>query len=86
MHTEELKKAYNEAHPYRRGVELGYPKLIELGKELIREGVYFYDLTMILAKHKEPLYVDDCCHLGREGSRIIASFIAQRIAKHFDHH
>lgn len=85
LHKEELEKAYNEDHPYKRGVVLGYPKLIELGKELRREGVNFYDLTMILTDYEQPLYIDDCCHLSKEGSDIIASVIAERIAKHFDH-
>ncbi len=85
LHAEEIDKAYNEENRYRRGVELGYPKLIELGKELRREGVHFYDLTMIFADHDESLYVDDCCHLGKEGYGIIASFIAERISEHFDH-
>jgi hypothetical protein len=85
LHAEELQKAYDEDHPYRRGVQFGYPKLIESGKELTRGGVLFYDLTMALANHEEPLYVDSCCHLGKEGYNIIASTIGQMIVRHLDH-
>ena len=84
LHAVELEKAYNKEHRYRKGVEIGYPKLIELGKELVAEGVNFYDLTMIFAEYEKPLYVDDCCHLGKEGYSIIALFIAEKIVKHFN--
>ncbi len=78
---EEQQQAYQRTHPYRRGVELGYPKLIERGQELKQEGVLFYDLSMIFANHEEPLYVDACCHLGRGGYQIIAAFITDKITQ-----
>jgi hypothetical protein len=83
LHPVELEKAFRDSRiqSLRRGVELGYPKLIALGKELIREGVEFHDLTMIFSDHKEPLYVDDCCHVGQEGYSIVASVVAQEIIR-----
>lgn len=80
LHAMELKDALSGS-PYRKGAELGYPKLIAFGKELIREGVDFHDLTMIFSDHKEPLYVDDCCHVGQEGYSIVASVLAQEIIR-----
>jgi len=83
MGPKERKIAYEEGHPYRTSVMVGYPKLRKKGTELRKLGVPFFDLTMILADHKEPLYVDSCCHLGKEGYGIIASRIAEEIAKHY---
>jgi hypothetical protein len=80
----ERRKAFNEAQPYKRAVERGYPKLVAAGAELVQAGVPFYDLTMIFSHAEEPLYTDDCCHLGKEGYKIIASVIAARIAKHLE--
>ena len=81
MGAEERKAAWNETHPYRKSVDLGYPKLVAKGKELRQQGVAFFDLTGILAGHQEPLYVDTCCHLEKPGYDIVAARIADEIVK-----
>ena len=79
LHQKEKERAHQRTHPYRRGVELGYPKLIERGRELKQEGVSFYDLSMVFTDHTEPLYVDACCHVNRRGYQIIAAYITDKI-------
>ena len=35
---DERKVAYSESHPYKKGVESGYPRLVEAGKRLKDRG------------------------------------------------
>ncbi len=79
MGREERRVAYDEEHPYRNSVLLGYPQLQQRGKELQQIGVAFFDLTQSLAGHKEPLYTDTCCHLSQRGYELVAQEIASRI-------
>lgn len=79
MGEAERKIAIQERHPYRAGVERGYPLLIEAGRGLARSGVEFHDLTRIFEKVEEPLYFDGCCHVNARGSQILAGEMAARI-------
>jgi hypothetical protein len=81
MREEELKQAFLDGHPYKKGVEGGYPYLIKAGKELVNEGLNFYDLTMIFSDIVEPIYVDTCCHFNKEGNEILGTFIGQAIVQ-----
>lgn len=81
MKQEERKVAFAESHPYKKGVEKGYPYLLEEGKALQQHGVRFYDLTMIFATNDEPLYADKCCHLNKKGYKIIGQTIGETIYK-----
>lgn len=83
MGEAELKKAYEKSHPYKKGVEKGYPYLIEEGKYLQELGVKFYDLTMIFTDHVEPLYADTCCHLNVNGGEIVTRTIGNTIITEF---
>lgn len=70
-------------HPFRDTATVvaeGYPLLAAAGARLRAEGVRFTDLRRIFAGHSEPLYVDDCCHVGADGDRLIAQEIARRVA------
>jgi hypothetical protein len=82
MSAQERRVAHVEGHPYQRSVVLGYPKLIAAGQELARNEVPFFDLTRVLSKHQQPLYVDSCCHLGKQGYDIVATRIAEEILRH----
>ena len=76
---EEKKQAFLDRHPYKKGVEGGYPYLIKAGKELVNEGVNFHDLTMIFADKFEPIYIDNCCHYYQKGNEILGTVIGQAI-------
>ncbi len=76
----EAKRALRRGSPYEEAVEIGYPYLIAKGEELLREGVDFYDLTMIFKEIDEPLYIDNCCHVSDKGYRIIGAEMGRLIS------
>ena len=76
---DERKVAYSESHPYKKGVEKGYPRLVEAGKRLKDRGVRFYDLSMLFEDNDEGLYVDSCCHLNARGYEIVAGRIGEAL-------
>lgn len=69
----------NEA--YRRTVGAAFPLLREAGRALAASGVRFHDLTAVFAGHREPLYVDNCCHFNPEGNLIVADRIFEAISR-----
>jgi len=71
MGANERRVAIKEDHPYRTSVMKGYPVLTELGKDLVRRGVTFVDLTNAFANTREELYRDNCCHVNTAGQRMI---------------
>jgi hypothetical protein len=79
MGEEEKRVAINAEHPYRQGVERGYPLLILHGQELRKKGVSFFDLTAIFKDHPEPIYIDSCCHANQAGLELMAQAIARAI-------
>jgi hypothetical protein len=64
---------------YAPHVERGYPLLRAKGDELRRRGVAFADLTEVFAELPEPIYVDNCCHVGPHGNELLADAMAAAI-------
>ena len=83
MQEDEKKLAYNPQHPYKSSVELGYPYLIKEGKKLTRNGIQFFDLTMLFRNESEPLYKDSCCHLNKRGYSMISAVIGDFVGQHY---
>ena len=81
MSDAERDVAWNKNHPYRRVVEAGYPLLQAGGRALRDEGVEFHDLTAVFAHTKEPVYIDDCCHISPKANRQLAQAIAQALVE-----
>jgi hypothetical protein len=81
MDSAERMIAWKDQQPFKPPVEQGYPRLIKKGAELRRQGIHFYDLTMLFADHREPLYGDDCCHPNGAGNRLIAQAMVDAIAQ-----
>ncbi len=79
---EELMQAYDPKHGYAPSAILGYPLLIEGGRELQREGVCFLDLTPLFKDVDETIYVDNCCHMNLLGNQIIGRAIGQLVLSH----
>ena len=79
MGDEERRVAIKEDHPYAQSVRKGYPVLRELGKDLVRRGVTFVDLTNAYANTREPLYRDNCCHVNTAGQRIVIDTVVKTI-------
>jgi len=76
---EERERAFLENHPYRPGVEAGYPRLREAGQKLLEEGVEFHDMTLIYRDIAEPVYEDNCCHPNQLGYDLIAEELGRLI-------
>jgi len=76
----ERANAWLEDHPYRRGVEAGYPLLVRRGRELGARGVSFHDLSGIFRGSERSLYADTCCHVNAEGYAIVAAEIGREVA------
>jgi hypothetical protein len=81
MGDDERRTAIRQDHPYRRGVELGYPLMIRKGEELRRQHVSFHDLTRIFQGHAEAIYVDFCCHYNQEGYDLLADAVARAMTQ-----
>jgi len=79
MGPDERARAVRADQPYRRGVERGYPLLVDAGRRLREDGVHFLDMTQAYAGVDEPLYVDDCCHVNARGDALLVPAIAAEI-------
>ena len=79
MDAQERRVAIKEDHPYAGSVRKGYPVLKELGKDLVRRGVTFVDLTNIYANNRDVLYRDNCCHVNKAGQSIVVDAMVKTI-------
>jgi len=84
MTPEEIKIAWIDGHAYKKGVEQGYPKLVERGEWLLNKKVDFHDLTMIFSNNAEVLYYDMCCHLNEKGYNLIIDKIVNVIQSKYE--
>jgi hypothetical protein len=81
MDDAERKVAFRAASPMRLPVEQGYARLRAAGAELAAEGVGFHDLSGLFEGVREPIYVDDCCHLNGLGNRLLGAAVGRAMAK-----
>lgn len=71
--------AWDENSPYVDLVPEAYPLLQEAGRKLNEAGIAFHDLSLIFQETETSLYVDSCCHLSPEGSRLLAEAMVERM-------
>ena len=81
----ERANIYDEDGPWKAGVLTGYPLLRAGGETLTAQGVDFHDLTQLFVDDGDKdIYIDSCCHIGRDGNEIltreIADVLAERLA------
>jgi len=62
----------------------GYKYLVEQGNLLRKDGIAFYDFTMVFKDSSEDLYLDDCCHFGPLGVEIVAKRLAPVLRAHVE--
>ena len=65
---------------WKEAVEVGYPRLQAASLEIEGRGVTFVDLTPLFKDATQTLYRDSCCHLNREGNRMLAARIGREVA------
>ena len=80
----ELRTAI-EPGTYQELARLGYPKLIEAGRVLAREGVPFSDMTRVFESEERVVYVDTCCHYNKLGYEILIAKMAKRMTSTRQH-
>src|SRR5690606_22799374 len=81
MGDAERAVAWRDDSPFRAGVEGGYPALRAAGAALAAQGLPFADLTDVFADVREPVYIDDCCHLGPRGNALLGAALGRAIAR-----
>jgi hypothetical protein len=74
----ERKTALNPGSPFKPGAERGYPALIDAGRRLAGEELFFNGVE-IFDREPSAVYLDDCCHYTSRGNRLLADFVAQSI-------
>ena len=79
LSAEELQYAYKPDGYFGAFIPPGYPLLRELGPDLQRQGVNYFDLTGIFVDHPETLYIDPCCHLNDRGKELLAAAMVRRM-------
>ena len=80
LSQEEREVAISEVGGWGMYARAGYPVLQSRLEDLQALGVRSVDLTGIFSGHPETLYSDDCCHVNREGSRILALEVADQLS------
>ena len=77
---EEQDLFFGRKHPWRVGVEKGYPLLLARVGDLEAEGVAFHDLTDLFAEEKGTIYRDSCCHYNERGNALLARRVGEVVA------
>jgi hypothetical protein len=75
----ELEHAFAPEHPYKSGVEEGYPALQASRAWLAEHGVRFADLTGLYVNEKVTIYRDWCCHVNGRGYDLVAEAVADEL-------
>jgi hypothetical protein len=81
MSADERAIAIDEGFMFAHPARTGYPYLVAAGLDLLREGVWFQDLTRLFADVTLPVYRDNCCHLEKRGNEMLAATIASAISQ-----
>jgi hypothetical protein len=79
MGPEERGVAILDQQPFAESVRVGCPLLRRAGHELRLRGIHFTDLTQVFADVREPIYIDNCCHVGKRGNEILADAMSDAI-------
>ncbi|MCG3175124.1 MAG: hypothetical protein MOGMAGMI_00046 [Candidatus Omnitrophica bacterium] len=79
----EMREAVSTEIDYGTHLKSVYPRMIAAGHELKKEGVHFKDLTILFASDYRTMYSDTCCHLNKEGYRIMAREIAKYVRQRY---
>jgi hypothetical protein len=65
----------------RKVVRAAYPKLLEAGSALAREGVAFTSLVHLFRNEERTVYRDTCCHFNPLGVQGLAEAVARTVGE-----
>ncbi|RKZ41639.1 MAG: hypothetical protein DRQ49_04405 [Gammaproteobacteria bacterium] len=77
LSDKEKKMAFDPNLGWGIAAREGYTHLISKGEQLSKDGIPFYDLSMIFKDSTEDLYTDICCHFNTNGNVIMGKNIAE---------
>ncbi len=80
--SEEEKEKFVNNFVFEKPATIGYPLLVEHGRELQDSGVNFFDLTLLFQDVEETVYIDNCCHFNEHGQALLARRIAELMGQH----
>jgi len=80
----EREVAYDADNPWGHIARRHYGRLIDTGAALKAHGVPFYDLTGLFKDVPDDIYIDNCCHFGPAGNRMLAREVARAIVEQLD--
>lgn len=66
-----------------KAVQVGYPKLREVGAQLAEAGIFFFDASKVFESATQTLY-EDGCHFSVEGNEILARAMADAFLASLD--
>ena len=78
--TDQERRRFYQPEPWGENYRRVYPRLAQLGQELARQGVNYFDLSYIFRNNAETLYRDVCCHLNERGNELLAAAMVARMA------
>lgn len=84
MGAEERAIAWSDGWDFKEIVPEAYPLLQARGRELMEDGIEFYDLTDVFKEVDEQIYIDPCCHINKLGNSLIAEEVAIAIIAHYE--
>lgn len=61
-----------------------YPMFVEAGPELIEQGIYFSDQSMLFSDVEEVIYCDGWCHYNTRGNQMLAKAAVTELLKAMD--
>lgn len=79
MGPKERGVALDMESKYAQRVPLAYPLLQAAGAQLAQEGVLFHDLTTLFGELQQPIYMDTCCHMNRQGSKLMGQAMLEAL-------
>jgi hypothetical protein len=81
MREAERRLAVRPDSTYGPIAAAGYGELQRVGRDLLREGEPFHDLTGLFAGVEAPVYADDCCHLNGRGNALLRGKIGKELGR-----
>lgn len=65
----------------KQSVRQGYRRMRRSSVHLREAGVNFVDLSLLFKGVKDPLYIDDCCHVNQKGNDMLAQAMAAEVRR-----
>jgi hypothetical protein len=78
-------RATSSDSPFRRGVEVVFPRLREAAQTLTRDGVPVIDATDLFDEIPDAVYADTCCHYNLRGTRALKNRVADNLLRAIAH-